>query len=257
MIEKIRAAIHSGEPVKRLTHEIGAQLWYRAPIASRRWLFQGEQHTCPICDNNIRQFLPISRDFHAYCPVCRSLQRHRLVWLYLQQSGLLDQQARFLHLAPEACLREKFATNPNWQYLSADMFDPSAMVRMDICNIEYPDNSFDVIYCSHVLEHVADDRQALAEFRRVLSPDGVAILLVPIFSETTTFEDPAVTDPVERMRLFGQHDHVRAYGPDFAQRVGETGFKVECVTASDLTDAAHIHKMRLEENETIFVSRPS
>jgi SAM-dependent methyltransferase len=96
--------------------------------------------------------------------------------------------------------------------------NPRAMVRMDITDIQYPKDTFDVIYCSHVLEHVVDDRKAMREFHRVLRPDGWALLLVPITVEKT-FEDPSVTDPEERLSVFGQEDHVRCYGPDYVERL--------------------------------------
>ena len=104
---------------------------------------------------------------------------------------------------------------------------------MDITNIKYPDASFDVIYCSHVLEHVQDDRKAMREFYRILNTDGWAILLVPIIAEET-FEDPSIVEAEDRQRLFGQRDHVRRYGPDYVDRLRETGFIVETTKVNDL-----------------------
>ena len=129
-------------------------------------------------------------------------------------------------------------------YLTADLFDPRVMVKMDITNIQYPDETFDVIYCSHVLEHVPDDKKAMCEFYRVLKSDGWAILLVPVTAKET-FEDPAITDPAERLRLFGQKDHVRVYGPDYADRLAEAGFKVDISTPSDFLTAEQILRMGL------------
>ncbi len=123
------------------------------------------------------------------------------------------------------------------------------MEVMDIHDIQYPDDVFDVIYCSHVLEHVADDRQAMREFYRVLKPNGWAILMVPITADKT-FEDPFLTDPAERLRLFGQEDHVRRYGPDFADRIQEAGFRVEIVGASDLMHEHQIRRMAVNESMT-------
>jgi SAM-dependent methyltransferase len=138
-----------------------------------------------------------------------------------------------LHVAPEPSLEPRLQQRLGGGYLTADLLNPKAMVKMDITSIDYPDQSFDVIYCSHVLEHVPDDRKAMQEFYRTLSDDGWAILLVPIAADKT-FEDPAVVDPVERLRVFGQSDHVRIYGRDFADRLREAGFFVDAIRVADL-----------------------
>jgi SAM-dependent methyltransferase len=124
------------------------------------------------------------------------------------------------------------------------MHDPAAMVRLDITEIDFPDESFDVVYCSHVLEHVPDDRKALAEIRRVLKPDGWAILLVPI-DAAETIEDPSITDPGERLRLFGQGDHVRRYGPDYVERLHQAGFDVAVTSPPQLATPVEIASMGL------------
>ena len=130
-----------------------------------------------------------------------------------------------LHVAPEQVFAEKFEKMSSLDYLSADLDSPLAKVRMDIRDIQYPDDSFDVICCSHVLEHVEEDRQAMAEFHRVLRPGGWAILQVPILGEKT-FEDPSMKTPEERERVFGQHNHVRIYGRDYKDRLEAAGFTV-------------------------------
>jgi SAM-dependent methyltransferase len=130
-----------------------------------------------------------------------------------------------LHVAPEYQLSRLFQEADCIDYLSADLSSPTAMVRMDITDIQYPDASFDVIYCSHVLEHVSDDQRAMRELHRVLQPGGWAILQVPI-SADATFEDPTVTSPEAREELFGQDDHLRRYGPDYVDRLAAVGFSV-------------------------------
>jgi len=139
-----------------------------------------------------------------------------------------------LHVAPERCfesrLRKYFEPG---NYVTADLLNRRAMVRMDITDIQYPDGYFDIIFCSHVLEHVQDDKKALMEFYRVLKQGGWAILNVPINAERT-FEDPLVVDPAERLKVFGQEDHVRRYGPDYIDRLREAGFKVRVSGVSDL-----------------------
>jgi len=132
---------------------------------------------------------------------------------------------KMLHVAPESQLARLFQEADCIDYLSADLSSPTAMVRMDITDIQYPDGSFDVIYCSHVLEHVSDDKRAMRELHRVLKPGGWAILQVPI-SGDETFEDPTVTSPEAREQLFGQDDHLRQYGPDYLDRLAAAGFSV-------------------------------
>jgi len=147
-----------------------------------------------------------------------------------------------LHVAPEPAFENRLRHDIGALYITADMFDNRAMVNMDVTNIQYPDESFDVIYCSHVLEHIPDDRKAMREFYRVLKKDGWAILLVPITVERT-FEDPSVVDPVERIRLFGQVDHVRCYGRDYVNRLKEAGFEVSVTSSDDFLTNEEIVRM--------------
>lgn len=206
---------------------------------------------CPVCKTSIRQFQPTGKVNsnlrpNAKCPICHSLERHRMIWLYLEQETnlLVNNAKKMLHVAPEKCLEIKFSQLSHLDYLTADLINP-AMVQMDLTNIQYPDNSFDIIYCSHVLEHIPDDRKAMKELARVLSPDGWAILQVPI-DRDTTFEDPSITDPFERERLFGQKDHVRAYGRDYQMRLEQSGFRVKVIPFLDKFD--YLDKQRLGLN---------
>jgi len=148
--------------------------------------------------------------------------------MYFQQrTDLFDGKSKkMLHVAPEPSLTAKFEAAPNIEYISSDLDPKAAMIQMDITDIHLPDNSFDVIYCSHVLEHVPDDRKAMRELARVLRPNGWAILAVPFFRKDKTFEDPSITSEADRDRVYGQSDHVRAYGPDFVDRLRESGFDV-------------------------------
>ena len=135
-------------------------------------------------------------------------------------------------MAPEPVFRKRFAEVIGDGYLTADLMEPDVMEQMDVTDIAHPDGSFDIICCSHVLEHVPNDRKAMREFYRVLKPGGWAILNVPITAEET-FEDPSVTAPSERLRLFGQEDHVRRYGPDYVMRLREVGFQVRIFKPED------------------------
>ncbi len=147
-----------------------------------------------------------------------------------------------LHVAPETMFRKILKKNIGSGYLTADLNGKGVDIAMDITAIQYADNTFDIIYCSHVLEHVPDDRLAMREFRRVLKPDGWAVILVPITTDKT-HEDPSVTDPAERLRRFGQEDHVREYGPDYVDRLREAGFRVEVIRAGDFLDPQEIEQM--------------
>lgn len=208
----------------------------------------GDRRLCPICHRASGKFLPygVRAREDAQCPHCESLERHRLLWLYVsKETNLLDgAPKRMLHIAPEPVLEKRLAKQPGIDYLTADLNDPRAMIKMDITNIEFPDGSFDVIFCSHVLEHVPDDRSAMRELGRVLKDDGWAIMLVPITAETT-FEDPSIVDPLERIRLFGQEDHVRVYGRDFVDRLRESGFEVQTKEVKDLVSAQDAIRMGL------------
>ncbi len=138
-----------------------------------------------------------------------------------------------LHVSPENCLEKRLKQLLGNNYVTADLENPRAMEKMDVTDIKHTDQSFDVIYCSHVLEHVDNDKKALKEFHRVLKENGWAILLVPITADRT-FEDPSIIDPEQRLKVFGQKDHVRRYGPDYVDRLREAGFKVEVTVVKDL-----------------------
>lgn len=184
---------------------------------------------CRLCRNGIKSFLPfgIVPRPNAQCPARKSLERHRLVWLYFRrETNLFADKLKMLHLAPEFCLSRHLQKLPNIDCISADLNPSSAMVQMDITNIHFRDDAFDVIYASHVLEHIQEDIKAMRELDRILKPQGWAILQVPILVEGT-FEDPAIDTPEERERLLGQHDHVRKYGLDYKDRLSEAGFKVK------------------------------
>lgn len=206
----------------------------------------GTGRYCPVCNRSSRKFAAAGADQRedAKCMHCGALERHRLTWLYFMRETDLFKRQRInmLHVAHEQALEKLLKRCIGTTYLTADLDKPDAMVQMDVTHIQYPDESFDVIYCSHVLEHISDDKAAMSEFLRVLKRDGWAILLVPITADRT-FEDPSVTDPSERERLFGQADHVRCYGRDYADRLRDVGFKVKVVSPSDFLTRVDISRM--------------
>ncbi len=196
--------------------------------------YRGRGVECPVCGARYRKFLPYGyvrpRD-NALCPNCLSLERHRLLWLWLtRETDLVRTLPQTLHIAPEACilrhLRPLFAAHPQ-RYVTADLESPLADLHFDVEHIPLADESFDAVLCNHLLEHVADDRRALGELRRILRPGGWGVILSPVDrSRERTVEDDSIVDPEERTRIFGQYDHRRIYGRDYADRLREAGFEV-------------------------------
>jgi SAM-dependent methyltransferase len=193
--------------------------------------YSGNAVECPVCESRYRKFLPygrISTRENALCPNCLSLERHRLIWVYLrQQTDFFEASKSVLHIAPEGCFIPRFEKIHGADYITADIESPLAKVKMDIHKIPFDANTFDVVLCNHVLEHVRDDIQAMREIHRVLKPGGFAILQVPFFNPIpdTTFEDATITDKREREKIFGQDDHVRKYGHDYPQRIAQSGLR--------------------------------
>jgi predicted SAM-dependent methyltransferase len=223
---------------------------------TRRAAVFGFSRYCPVCRSPVRRFLPhgLNPRPDARCPICGALERHRLLWLFLRPRLRFrdGRPRRMLHVAPEAPVALRVARNRHLRYISADLHKPDVMLRMDATAIPLPDQSVDLIQCSHVLEHVPEDRQAMREFRRVLRPDGWAVFQVPVTAALTE-EDRSVTDPLERLRLYGQHDHVRRYGWDFVDRLRESGFRVDVVHAEDLVPPRRVRRMGLPPREPLFV----
>lgn len=249
---RIVRALHDMVPSRQQMH--ARMLFCRA----RALRYAGDRVRCPCCGGNFGQFLQVGQPPRpAACPRCDSRERQRLLWLYLEnRTNFFSAALRVLHFAPEDCFQAKFRSMPNLDYLSADLISTSAMVAMDITRIAYPDGGFDVILCSHVLEHVPDDRKAIGELYRVLQPGGWAILQVPIdWTREKSLEDPAVTDPCERLRLFGQSDHVRVYGPDYPDRLKAAGFHVEVSDYVASFLSSEIERMGLDASEKMFVCR--
>ncbi len=210
-------------------------LWYR-----------GNRFECPVCGRRYRKMLPygyVTSRENALCPHCLSLERHRLLWLYLErETTLFSSLPRLLHIAPEVCLmrhlKPHYKSSPE-RYKTADLESPLADLHFDIQQIPLADESFDVIICNHLMEHVEDDLQAMRELHRILKKGGWGVLLSPVdLNRDTTFEDDSITDPAERTRIFGQYDHRRLYGNDFADRLQKAGFEVEDLDyAARLNDA--------------------
>jgi len=195
------------------------------------WL-KGNTYTDPIDGKSFRKFLSYGYEKqrkNALSPSTLSLERHRLLWLYLkEETDFFTAPKKVLHMAPEQCFLSIFKKQKNIDYTTADLYSPIADVKADILNLPFDDNSFDVVFCNHVLEHISDDIKAMQELYRVLKPNGMGIFQVPQdLYRTTTFEDNSITDKKERTKIFGQYDHVRIYGRDYFDKLRSIGFKVE------------------------------
>lgn len=197
-----------------------------------KFYYKGNRFEDPIDGSQYRKFLPYgyqSLRENALCPGTLSLERHRLLWLYLdRKTNFLVQELKVLHIAPEQVFYKIFNGYPHWEYTTADLYSPLADVKADICALPFKENSFDLVLCNHVLEHIPEDAKAMQELYRVLKKGGTLIAQVPL-EETRkiSFEDDTITDPKERTRLFGQYDHVRVYGRDYYQRLNAAGFQAK------------------------------
>jgi ubiquinone/menaquinone biosynthesis C-methylase UbiE len=173
------------------------------------------------------------------------LERHRLIWLFLKyRTNLFSTRLKLLYVAPEYCFRKNFQRFKNIQIISIDLENPIAMMKMDITDLKFNDSLLDCILCLHVLEHVEDDRKAIKDLYRVLKPNGWAILQVPILRDKT-FEDPSIKTREQRLKYFGQEDHVREYGLDFKDRLTEAGFQVKVETLKEEISPNSVFRYRL------------
>lgn len=215
---------------------------------------------CPCCERAFPSFLPfaIPPSFNILCPQCNSLPRHRMLWMYLMENGerLLKENMRVLHFAPEGVLQDFFASLPDVTYVTADLYMPNVAHIMDITDIRFDDDSFDAVVCVHVLEHIQDDRKAMAELYRVLKPGGWGLLQSPMrTSLERTYEDPAIVSEEGRFRHFGQHDHVRIYGRDYGDRLEKAGFKLTVKEYCRRMPEEQVRRMGLNRNEDIYMVR--
>jgi SAM-dependent methyltransferase len=212
---------------------------------------------CPLCGWSGREFLRHGsgkkvRD-DARCPSCGSLEWHRLGYYALRDR--LDRLGAVLHVAPETVV-EKWLRSVADQYLSIDLEGTKAMRAMDLTALDLPDRSQDLIWCSHVLEHVPDDGAAMREMARVLRPGGRAILQVPIWRDKETYEDWSVTTSEGRLEHFMQRDHVRLYGMDIVDRLKVAGLQVEVIDVKDLpAKAVQRHALSYKSTNQIFIAK--
>ena len=231
--------------------------WVRPLIALS---LKGNEFTDPIDGKSFKSFLPYGYESpreNVLSPSTLSLERHRLLWLYLKnEAEFFNAPLKLLHFAPEQAFYNRFKKLDNLDYTTTDLNSPLADVKADICNLPFSDNSFDVILCNHVLEHIPDDTKAMQELYRVLKPGGWGIFQIPQdLKREKTFEDDTITDKKERARIFGQYDHVRIYGRDYFNKLRSIGFTVEEVDYTSKLTKEEVEKYRLAKGEIIPLVR--
>lgn len=222
------------------------------------FFLKGNNYTDPIDGKSFKTFLPYGygkQRNNVLSPSTLSLERHRLLWLYLKnETDFFTASKKVLHFAPEQAFYQRFKAMQNLDYTTTDLNSPLADVKADICNLPFDDNSFDIILCNHVLEHIPDDTKAMQELYRVMKVGGMGIFQIPQdMSRTTTFEDNSITDKKERAKIFGQYDHVRVYGLDYFDKLRTIGFKVEEVNYTSKLSEETITRYCLAKGEIIPV----
>jgi hypothetical protein len=197
-------------------------------------MYAGRKVQCPICRRRFRRFMPYGYTYsrnNSLCPNCLSLERHRLMWLFLtNETDFFEKRLRLLHIAPEPCFIPHLEKHLGDQYLTADLESPLAKMKMDIQHIPLGENEIDVVFCNHILEHVENDRLAMQEMFRVMRPGGWGIILSPVVpGKKETYENPSLTTWEQRQNAYGQGDHLREYGEDYVNRLTEAGFETEAI----------------------------
>ena len=225
-------------------------------------LYKGDKVECPVCERSFSKFLSYGSDVahreNVLCPYDLTLERHRLMWLYLKDHSdfFTAEKISLLHIAPEQCFHSRFKSQKNLNYLTGDLVSPIADLHFDLHQIPLEDNRFDVVFCNHVLEHVDDAMQCMRELYRVMKPGGWAIMQVPQdFNRETTLEDPNIVTPEDREKHYWQKDHVRLFGRDYPDWLRKAGFTVQEFKPTEHYDATLIDRMRLQKGEILYIAR--
>lgn len=207
--------------------------------------YRGNKYHCPCCKGNFSTLLPAGSDRRlVQCPRCRSNERDRVLWMYLDRNpDFIRSGTKLLHIAPEAMFYKRFKKIKGLQYTPGDKFAemfestyPADTVCIDITAMpQIADNTYDVILCSHVLEYVKEDSKAMREMLRVLKPGGKALLQVPLKpGMPITHEDDSITDPEQRALIFGDPGHIRFYGEDYEDKLRAAGWKTDFVPLTQM-----------------------
>ena len=223
-------------------------------------LYKGNNVECPVCGRRFRKFLSygsnVAHRENVLCPYDLTLERHRLMWLYLKNESdfFTADRLKVLHMAPEQCFHKTFKAQENLDYLTADLFSPIADMHFDLHNVPLEDNRFDVIFCNHVMEHVDDALRCMQELHRVMKPGGWGIMQVPQdMSRAETYEDPSIVTPEDREKHYWQYDHVRLFGRDYPDWLRKAGFEVKEYVPTEHFSDEMIERYRLMKSEILYV----
>lgn len=225
-------------------------------------IYKGSAVECPVCERQFRKFLSygssVAHRENVLCPYDLTLERHRLMWLYLKNESdfFTKKDLKLLHIAPEQCFYQRFKKQENLNYLTGDLVSPLADLHFDLHQIPLEDNRFDVVFCNHVMEHVDDALVCMKELFRVLKPGGWAIMQVPQdFNRAETYEDKSITSPEEREKHYWQKDHVRLFGRDYPDWLRKAGFEVQEYKPKEKFDTEQFQRYRLLEDEILYIAR--
>lgn len=189
-------------------------------------LYKGNLCECNICNSKLKKFIPLENG-NLLCPICGSLQRTRRLFKLLNDE-FLNPGFSMLDFSPSRAIYRKLKNRPDITYYATDFENEFlADYHFDITNIDIENDSFDLISCYHILEHIVDDESAMSELYRVLKKSGYALIQTP-FKEGNIYEDYSIKTPKEREINFGQDDHVRIYSVDgLEKRLQNAGFRTE------------------------------
>lgn len=225
-------------------------------------VYKGNNVECPVCEKSFRKFLSygskVAHRENVLCPYDLTLERHRLMWLYLKNHSdfFTKKNLKVMHIAPEQCFHGKFKKQMNLNYTTGDLVSPIADLHFDLHDIPLEDNTYEVIFCNHVLEHVDDDAQCMRELQRIMKPGGWGIFQVPIdYSREETYEDPSIVSEEDREREFWQKDHVRLFGKDYPKKLEAAGFQVEVLDMKEEIGEEKFNRYRLDPNELLYIVR--
>lgn len=225
-------------------------------------LYRGNKVECPVCERSFSKFLSygskVAHRENVLCPYDLTLERHRLMWLYLHRESdfFKSEKLKVLHIAPEQCFLPLFKKQKNLEYTTADLVSPIADLHFDLHDIPLEDNQYDVVFCNHVMEHVDDPIRCMSELYRVMKPGGWAIMQVPQdMSRDETYEDKSITSPEEREKHYWQKDHVRLFGKDYPRYLEKAGFNVSEFDLNQAFDATEVDRFRLMKKEILYIAR--
>ena len=238
------------EFLKNIIPRLIPQQWlFKNEIVLRKiyaFRLKGNLHYCNVCNTGLVKFTQLETT-DLLCPFCGSLPRNRRLWQLLNEKNWLN--GRVLDFSPSRCLHRKIEKSPSIDYISTDYVGEfNALKSYDITNIEEPSSSFDLIICFHVLEHIEEDAKAMKELYRILKKGAKAIIQTP-FKDGDIFEDIAIRTPEERLKHFGQEDHIRVYSVQgLKKRLEQTGFDVQVLAF------AQDQRMGMKADESILVA---